>query len=160
MIGRYPFKTTQTTLTPAHRPTTGLTEDAFKDEARTWDVNEMVFTHLWKTYHSIMRHDFALFDEYPEPREDESSRRRFDFPITTFYGTRDRKVTRAMVAKWRAFARGNRERDSDDDDDDAPAFECVEIEGNHLFPLEPGAKTTWLRHIAERLDRVLASSSA
>ncbi len=36
-----------------------------QEECRAWDVNEVLFTPaLWPTYHSLMRADFTLFDEY------------------------------------------------------------------------------------------------
>ena len=38
---------------------------AAQDECRGWDVNEIVFgPAMWPTYHSLMRADFTLFDEY------------------------------------------------------------------------------------------------
>ncbi len=36
-----------------------------QEECRGWDVNEVVFgPAMWPTYHSLMRADFTLFDEY------------------------------------------------------------------------------------------------
>ena len=36
-----------------------------QDECRGWDVNEIVFSPaMWPVYHSLMRADFTLFDEY------------------------------------------------------------------------------------------------
>lgn len=131
-------------ISPADRPwkpNRGLAEEAFKTESREWDVNEIVFTQLWGTYHAIMRADFELFDRYEFLYADGSEPKRplggFDFHLTTFFGTRDRKVGRDMVLGWEKFTRGR--------------FECVEVEGNHLFPLEKEAKTVWLQHIADRL---------
>lgn len=167
------------------RPNRGLCEEDFKDEAREWDVNEIVFTQMWKTYHGIMRADFELFDQY-EFKHDRGLRPGcgFDFPLTTFFGSKDRKVCRDMVGScdivrrsltfqppqgrrrrlvsfrrcslntspavasrrdrlyrevlgWERFTSG--------------AFECVEVEGNHLFPLDKQPKLVWLQHIADRL---------
>lgn len=42
-----------------------------------------------------------------------------------------------MVAAWQRFTRGE--------------FELVTVEGNHLFPLQPGAKAAWLGRIARAL---------
>lgn len=50
----------------------------------------------------------------------------------------DRKVRRDMVLGWERFTKGG--------------FECVEIQGNHLFPLDKEPKTVWLQHIADRLS--------
>ena len=41
-----------------------------QDECRGWDVNEVVFgPAMWPTYHSLMRADFTLFDEYQYQHE-------------------------------------------------------------------------------------------
>lgn len=38
---------------------------AVQEECQGWDVNEIVFgPAMWPTYHSLMRADFTLFDEY------------------------------------------------------------------------------------------------
>mmetsp|Transcript_281 Transcript_281/g.407 ORF Transcript_281/g.407 Transcript_281/m.407 type:complete len:365 (+) Transcript_281:264-1358(+) len=138
------------------KPNRELSEEAFKTESREWDVNEIVFTQLWGTYHRIMRADFELFDQYTfaharvnaagaetgtEEHADNDSKKLlgggFDFPLTTFFGTRDRKISRDMVLGWQEFTSGK--------------FEIVEVEGNHLFPLDKEPKTLWLQHIADRL---------
>lgn len=42
-----------------------LDEEAFKDECRGWDVNDVVFTAaMWPIYQPLMRADFAIFDQY------------------------------------------------------------------------------------------------
>jgi surfactin synthase thioesterase subunit len=47
------------------RPSRKMDDEGFKTEARTWDVNEVVFQpHNWKTFEKMMRTDFLLFDEY------------------------------------------------------------------------------------------------
>ena len=62
----------------------------------------------------------------------------FGFPITAFCGSRDRRITEQMVLGWRRFTTG--------------AFECLGIDGHHLWPLEKEPKLLWLRLIAERLQ--------
>ena len=62
----------------------------------------------------------------------------FAFPISTFYGTMDRRVTEDMVAGWQRFTTG--------------AFSCAAVEGNHLWPLDKAAKTTWLQAIVAQLS--------
>lgn len=61
----------------------------------------------------------------------------FDFPLTTFYGSKDRRVTEEMVRGWQTFTTGQ--------------FTCTAIDGNHLWPLDKHAKMIWLRHIVDEL---------
>ena len=62
----------------------------------------------------------------------------FAFPISTFYGTMDRRVTKDMVGGWQRFTTG--------------AFSCAAVEGNHLWPLDKAAKMTWLQAIVTQLS--------
>ena len=122
------------------RPNRDLSEEAFKSEAREWDVNEIVFDRLWGAYHAILRADFELFDRYAYRREREGGDETpFEFPITAFRGVRDRKVTAEMVRAWSRWTR---------------EFECVDVDGGHLFPLEPDAKNEWLRVVVRRIERI------
>ena len=61
----------------------------------------------------------------------------FDFPCTTFYGSRDRRITAEMVHGWQRYT--------------TAACECLEVDGHHLWPLDKAAKTAWLGMIVERL---------
>ena len=45
-----------------------------------------------------------------------------------------------MVLGWQRFTRGE--------------FECLGIDGHHLWPLDKDAKVVWLRLIAERLQKL------
>lgn len=122
------------------RPNRDLAEEAFKSEAREWDVNEIVFTKLWGAYHAILRADFELFDRYAYRREREGEDDApFEFPITAFRGVRDRKVSGEMVRAWSRWTR---------------EFECVDVDGGHLFPLERDAKNEWLRVVVRRIERI------
>ena len=116
-----------------------LGDDDFKDEARGWDVNDVVFSAtMWAQFGGLMRADFRLFDEYEYAR---AGAEPFDFPVTAFSATRDRKVTRAMVEGWQAFTSGE--------------FGVIDIEGHHLLPLGQGAmkaaKLEWFRKIEAAL---------
>lgn len=64
----------------------------------------------------------------------------FNFPVTAFFGTRDRRITEPMVLGWQRFTTGG--------------FECLGIDGHHLWPLEKESKLVWLRLIAERLQKL------
>ena len=64
----------------------------------------------------------------------------FGFPITTFFGTRDRRIKEDMVRGWQRFTKGE--------------FECLAIEGHHLWPLAKESKVVWLDAIAERLMKL------
>ena len=61
----------------------------------------------------------------------------FDFPLTTFYGSKDRRVTAEMVKGWQAFTTGQ--------------FSCTAIDGNHSWPLDKHATMIWLQHIVDEL---------
>ncbi|KAL3147970.1 hypothetical protein ABBQ38_014265 [Trebouxia sp. C0009 RCD-2024] len=112
-----------------------LDQAQFQEECKGWDVSSIVFSPaLWPTYQAIMRADFNLFDEYEHTPLGE----RFAFPISTFHGTRDRRVTRAMVEGWQRFTTG--------------PFSCAAIEGTHLWPLDKTAKTTWLQAIVAQFS--------
>lgn len=114
-----------------------LSEGDFQElECKQWDVNPLVFNEtMWRTFGPIMRADFRLFDEYQYAREGAPP---FEFPLTAFAATADKKVTRAMVDQWQAFT--------------TSSFDVVEIEGHHLFPLGQGAmkkaKLEWLTKVA------------
>jgi len=61
----------------------------------------------------------------------------FKFPVTTFYGKRDRRVKEEMVKGWARFTTG--------------AFECLEIDGHHLWPLVKESKIAWLNAIVDKV---------
>ena len=114
-----------------------LDDETFKYECRRWDVNELIFGPMWNIYHPLMRSDFHLFDKYDYVHIDEDN---FDFPLTTFYATGDKMITREMVEGWEMHTAG--------------AFELIEIAGNHLFPLQKEPKGEWLQMIVDRLGKL------
>ena len=65
-----------------------------------------------------------------------------DCPIIAFYGTKDRRITKAMVEAWQRFTTSD--------------SEMIEIAGHHLWPLNKEAKVSWLKHICERLTELQA----
>jgi medium-chain acyl-[acyl-carrier-protein] hydrolase len=65
----------------------------------------------------------------------------FEFPITSFYGVRDRRISSDMVRQWERFT--------------ARKFECLPCEGHHLWPLEKEAKAQWLTQIVERVSGLI-----
>jgi surfactin synthase thioesterase subunit len=74
-----------------------------QEECRGWDINEVVFgAGLWGMYQPLLRADFRLFDEYQmgPPQggaEGAGGAPLLDCPLTTFYGSRDRRVEQHMV---------------------------------------------------------------
>ena len=114
-----------------------LDEEAFTEECRRWDVNELVFGPLWEVYHDLMRADFHLFDKYDYAH---SGKENFAWPLTMFYGESDRMITREMCAFWETHTTGE--------------FELVNIPGHHLFPLQKDQKAMWLEKIAATLEIV------
>ena len=69
----------------------------------------------------------------------------FAFPLSTFYGSKDRRVTAEMVKGWQSFTTG--------------PFSCTPIEGNHLWPLDKHAKMIWLQAIVQELDAMSSPAS-
>jgi len=125
-----------------------LDEEQFKDEARDWSVNDEVFDNaLWGedgwNFHAIMRADFGIFDSY---EYDPSKSEPFNFPIQTYFATRDKKVTQEMVAGWSNFS--------------SAGFACEPVEGHHLFPLVKEGKKEWLTKAAAVLAKVDFSAQA
>jgi len=113
-----------------------LDEAAFKEECRAWDISEVVFSAaMWPMYQPLLRADFTMFDEYPEGRVRRVEK--FDFPIQSFWGTRDRRVSEAMVMGWANVTSGT--------------FRIEEVDGNHLWPLDASAKKAWLGRVVELL---------
>ena len=84
-------------------PNRGLSDEKFKDECRAWDVNEAVFgPNMWRTYKTILRKDFELFDRYVHRHWDAKAEggkvpEPFHFPITTFYGLQDKRCDEFKV---------------------------------------------------------------
>jgi len=125
-----------------------LSEPDFKDEARRWDINEDVFNPgLWDpegwNFHQILLHDFGIFDGY---EYDDSKGEPFDFPIQTYYATRDQKVAKQMVQGWQNYT--------------TASFECGPIEGHHLFPLDKEGKAEWLEKAAQVLEKAHSAPAA
>ena len=112
-----------------------LSEREFQDECRRWDVQEVVFTGIWKIYHPLMRADFCLFDSY----ENDLKEKTFTSDVTAFHGTNDRMISKSMVEKWGTMTTG------------AFALKIVQG-GNHLFPLEKESKIAWLKRVVAVIE--------
>ncbi|DBA87618.1 TPA: hypothetical protein ACH3X1_004636 [Trebouxia sp. C0004] len=120
-----------------------LNERELQEECKQWDVSPALFSPaLWPVYHSIMRADFKMFDQYQFTHEGEAP---FAFPLSTFYGSKDTRVTAEMVKGWQSFTTG--------------PFSCTPIEGNHLWPLDKHAKVVWLQAIVHELDTMSSPAS-
>ena len=113
-----------------------MSDEAFKEECRGWDVNAVVFAPPnWPTYSAIMRDDFTLFDSYvysPAPAP-------LPVPVRAFYAAADKRVKQHHVEEWRRFT--------------SASFSLEEIEGNHLFFYD-------VPHRAAYMNRVLAGLPA
>ncbi|KAG1660251.1 hypothetical protein FOA52_007648 [Chlamydomonas sp. UWO 241] len=113
-----------------------LNEADFAAECREWGVNEAVFGDaLWPMYQTLMRADFNIFDHYVYAAHAE---RPFDFPVHTYWGTRDRRVGETMIRGWGRFT--------------TAGFSCTPVDGGHLWPLDKDAKAAWLTSVVERLE--------
>lgn len=130
-----------------------LEEGDFIEECRGWDISEVVFSAaMWPIYQPLLRADFTLFDEYKfvgrgvEGGEGEGILGVFaDVPkVMAFWGRRDRRVKEHHVQGWERFlGEGGGER-----------FELRMIDGNHLWPLDKGAKAEWLQQIVDELEKM------
>ncbi|WIA19313.1 hypothetical protein OEZ85_003946 [Tetradesmus obliquus] len=102
-----------------------LQEQQFKEECRGWDISDVVFSAgMWGMYQPMLR------------------QRLFSFPLRLFWGTQDRRVTRAMVQEWASYT--------------SSTCTATAVDGNHLFPLQPAAKQQWLTQVAAALAESLA----
>lgn len=63
---------------------------------------------------------------------------KFDFPIVTFWGSVDRRISESMMLGWQEFT--------------SASFTSHRVEGHHLWPLQPTSKAIWLRQIAASMD--------
>mmetsp|Transcript_26860 Transcript_26860/g.45783 ORF Transcript_26860/g.45783 Transcript_26860/m.45783 type:complete len:327 (+) Transcript_26860:216-1196(+) len=129
-----------------------LNEEQFKEECRRWNVNEIVFTHVWSVYHPLLRADFTLFDQYTHQHAtsttDDAEKKKFNFPMTIFHAKHDGMITQSMCESWKEFIASSSSSSTD--------FESIEIEnGHHLFPLEKEQKSLWLKLIVKRLEDVM-----
>jgi surfactin synthase thioesterase subunit len=116
----------------------------FEEECRGWDVNEVVFSDaMWAIYEELMRGDFTCFDQYEHSHGGSAALQ--DVALTTFWAARDRKVKEDMVRGWGRFFGGGE-------------LVCLRVEGHHLFPYDPPAKSEWFAQITRRLTDLLSSA--
>ena len=66
----------------------------------------------------------------------------FDFPVHTFYGESDQRITKDMVLQWKRFTRGR--------------YSCTSVDGHHLWPADKTAKSYWLAAIVMELEQLTA----
>ena len=126
-------------IAPADRPwrkSRGMGEDAFKDECRTWDINEVIFQpSMWKVYEGLLKDDFNLFDEYeyaPLPAP-------ISVPVRAYYAAKDKNVKRHHVDGWkRLLAAGT-------------PFSVDEVGGNHLFFYDVPVRAAWMEAVVRGL---------
>ena len=118
----------------------GMGDPQFMDEARLWDVNEIVFQGPnWKQFSPMMRDDFTLFDSYqftPPPAHIGPA---FPIPILARYATKDRRCKKHHLEMWKRFTT------------EADAFHILETPGNHLFFYDVPARDTWMKSILKKL---------
>ena len=126
-------------IAPADRPwrkSRGMGDDAFKDECRTWDINEVIFQpSMWAVYKGLLQDDFNLFDEYeyaPLPAP-------ISVPVRAYYAAKDKNVKRHHVDGWkRLLAAGT-------------PFSVDEVGGNHLFFYDVPVRAAWMEAVVRGL---------
>mmetsp|Transcript_31591 Transcript_31591/g.100736 ORF Transcript_31591/g.100736 Transcript_31591/m.100736 type:complete len:266 (-) Transcript_31591:39-836(-) len=93
----FPAPQTPTGVRPWHA-NRGLSEAAFKDEMRTWGVNDIIFKpDVWKSFHDVFRNDFGMFDEYVFTEEPPLQ----GVEMHAFISEGDPKVKGEMMEGWR-----------------------------------------------------------
>jgi len=108
----------------------GMDDEAFKDECRTWNVNEIVFGEgLWKQYKDMMRDDFTLFDAY----EYQPAPGRIPVPINAFYAKDDKNVKEPHVKLWSEVT--------------SKDFSLSMVPGNHLFFYQYAIRNDWMTDV-------------
>lgn len=118
-----------------------MNDDAFKEECKGWNVNEIVFQEPnWKTFGGMMRDDFTLFDEYAytDPPA-HVVKGEFPIPIRSFYFQKDLRIKKNHVEMWKNFTT------------DKQSFTCEEMEGNHLFFYDVPARKAWMDKVISKL---------
>lgn len=118
-----------------------MADPAFMDEARAWDVNEIVFQPgNWKTFSPMMRDDFTLFDEYTfTPPPAHLKQGKFPVPMQTYYFVNDKRCKEKHLKLWSNFT-------------DVPEkFVCEQLEGNHLFFYDVPARAAYMEKVISRL---------
>jgi len=118
-----------------------MNDPAFFDEARGWDVNEIVFQPPnWKTFGGMMRDDFTLFDEYKyTPPPPHLLKGEFPFPIKATYFKKDKRCKKQHLEMWKDFT------------SEKLAFTATEFEGNHLFFYDFPSRNKWMEAVCSTL---------
>ena len=118
-----------------------MADPAFQDEARGWNVNEIVFQPAnWKTFAPMMRDDFACFDEYvytPPPAH--LKKGEFPFPITARYFKDDKRCKKEHLSSWIDLT------------SEKASFSCTEFEGNHLFFYQVPERAKYMEDVVAKL---------
>jgi len=117
-----------------------MDDDAFKEEARGWDVNEIVFQEAnWKQFSGMMRDDFTLFDSYSFSPPPPHLGAAFPIPMQAKFVTKDKRCKKHHLEQWKKFT-------------SVPeSFTVEETPGNHLFFYDVPARDVWMRSILEKL---------
>jgi surfactin synthase thioesterase subunit len=122
-------------LAVADRPWTsnaGMADEAFKEECKGWDVNQVVFSkQMWDLYGGLLRADFSLFDTYVFEHAGAAP---FDTRISTFFAESDKRITRGHVEGWRRFS-------------SSAEFNVSSVSGHHLFVYDADQKALWFNQV-------------
>jgi surfactin synthase thioesterase subunit len=131
-------------LPEAERPwskNTPMSDPQFFEEARGWNVNEILFQDSnWKTFGGMMRDDFTLFDEYvytPPPSFLPDGE--FPIPIIATWFTDDKRSTQKYLELWKAFTT------------EKGQFQVTEHAGNHLFFYQYPERAKWMEFVIKQL---------
>ena len=117
-----------------------MADPAFMDEARGWNVNEIVFQAAnWKTFAPMMRDDFSLFDTYENAAPPAHLKKgQFPVPIQARFLPDDQRCKKEHLELWREFT--------------SESFTNIGMDaGNHLFFYDVPARAAWMESILSKL---------
>ena len=118
-----------------------MDDPAFMEEARGWNVNEIVFQPAnWKVFSGMMRDDFTLFDSYVyTPPPPHLPKGEFPVPIKAKYAESDWRCKKHHLEMWRAFTT------------EKLTFTTEQTPGNHLFFYDVPARAAWMNSVLKDL---------
>ena len=126
-----------------------MDDAAFMEEARGWNVNEVVFQPAnWKVFSGMMRDDFTLFDSYvytPPPAH--VAKGEFPLPIKAKYAEMDGRCKKHHLEGWRAFT------------SEKLKFTVEQTPGNHLFFYDVPARAAWMHSVLKDLPDGFGASA-
>ena len=113
-------------------------DEAFKDNCRGWDVNDIALTPSnFATFSPMFRDDFMLFDEYEYSPLPECIAGGLPIPMQCYYAIDDKRVKKAHLEGWKNFT--------------SETCDVYEAVGHHLFFFDVPARAKYMQDVISRL---------